>query len=103
MKKNITYGIVILLFLIPSFGIIHPVIASDGQFIDHILLFEPPTTIHSFNLTLEKNQKYDFSIEVYSPGVKIYISLRLTGPDGDGDGFGDEFYIGCDEFSPSVH
>jgi hypothetical protein len=103
MKQTKISGYVLLgiLLLIPLLIPTNPVDASDGQYIDQILLFEPPTTTHSFNLTLEKNQKYEFACQVYTPGVEVDIALRLIGPDGDGDGFEDEFYVGSDRIGPS--
>ncbi|MBN2155263.1 MAG: hypothetical protein JW776_04420 [Candidatus Lokiarchaeota archaeon] len=104
MKKLHSYFI-IFLWCLPLSGIstnIRTVSASDGQFIDHIFLFEPPITFHSFNLTLEKNQKYEFLCELHSPNVEMDLVLSLRGPDGDGDGFSDHFVLGAGELDSST-
>ena len=94
--KMIVLSIISLLVLTScTIPFITLVSSSDGQFVDHVLLFEPIDDSHSFNLLLEKNQKYEFKMELFSPDVELELIIDLYGPDGDGDGFDDLFTLGA--------
>jgi hypothetical protein len=60
-----------------------PVSASEGQFIDKILLFEAPETEYIFDFNFTKNIRYDFFLQLFMPDVDLYIHATLVGMDAD--------------------
>ncbi len=98
-----TKTIIMLTFcVVTSLLLKTPVNATEGQIVDHIFLFEPPQTVHSYNISLLKNQEYELTCTLYSPGVSVKLILELIGPDGDGDGTADQFLLGMENLDDTM-